>query len=131
MLFVEFWNGEGSWAPLRKEARVELARYIPKVCLEFSATLSERTPLHSYRRFNFPALLLHGENAPDTTRIIAQQLAKAVRFASLQTVYGAGHMGPFSHASVVSAMMRDWIVRAEPGIPADERNIASNFDLVA
>lgn len=131
MLFVEFWNGKGSWAALRKEARAELVRYIPKVCLEFSAALNERTPLHSYRRFNFPTLLLHGENAPESTKTIARQLAKAMKYASPQIVYGAGHMGPFSHATLVGAMMRDWIVRAEPSIPADERDIASNFDLVA
>jgi pimeloyl-ACP methyl ester carboxylesterase len=131
MLFVEFWNGEGSWTALRKEARAELARYIPKICLEFSATLDERTPFHSYRRFNFPVLLLHGEHAPESTKIISQQLAKAMKYASLQSIYGAGHMGPISHASAVGAMIRERIVRTEPSIPADERDIASNFDLVA
>jgi pimeloyl-ACP methyl ester carboxylesterase len=112
--FIEFWNGNGSWSQMRREVRDDLVRYIPKACHEFSAAISEGVPLHAYRRLYVPVLLLQGEHAPEPTQLIAWQLSKAMRFASLQTVYGAGHMGPFSHAVIVSAMMTDWIVRLEP-----------------
>ena len=121
--FVEYWNGEGSWTAMRREARDELVRYIPKVCLEFSAEFSERLPLVAYRRLNFPVLLMQGEHAPKSTQLIARQLAKAVRYASLQTVYGAGHMGPFSHAEIISTMIAEWIVRAEPRLRPTKRAI--------
>jgi pimeloyl-ACP methyl ester carboxylesterase len=129
--FFEYWSGEGSWSALRREAQDDLVRYIPKVCLEFSAALGERVPHHAYRGFRFPVLLLQGEHAPQPTQLIARQLAKAMRFASPQTVYGAGHMGPFSHAAIVSAMMVDWIVRAEPRLSPVERDVKSQIDRVA
>ena len=58
----------------------------------------EPTSVGAYRRFNFPALLMVGEHTTDPVRIIARQLAKAMKL-SLRTVFGAGHMGPFTHAA--------------------------------
>lgn len=129
--FFEYWSGEGSWAASRSEVRNNLVRYIPKACLEFSAAINERTPLHAYRRLNVPTLLLQGENSPQRMHLIARQLATALKFASLQTVRGAGHLGPISHAATVSAIMTDWIVRSEPSIAPDAREIKPKYDRVA
>ena len=43
--FVDYWNGAGSWSALRPEIQADLARYIPKACLEFAALIDERMPL--------------------------------------------------------------------------------------
>jgi pimeloyl-ACP methyl ester carboxylesterase len=128
--FLEYWNGAGTWDAMRPDARAMFARYIRKAPLEFHAALSEPIALHAYRRVNVPTLLLQGEFAPKPTRVIARLLAKAMRRASLQTVYGAGHMGPFSHADVVSAMTANWILSHQPGMAATER-FARNLDQVA
>lgn len=129
--FYEFWNGARTWPSMRPEAQAELIRYIPKLPLEFGATMTERVPLHAYRRFNFPILLLQGEHAPAATRLIVAQLAKAMRFASLQTVYGTGHLGPLTHPAAVSAIMTDWIARMEPTLAHIEPASASKITLVA
>lgn len=129
--FYEYWNGAGSWSAMRAEVQDDLIRYIPKLPLEFTAAMTERIPLHAYRRFNFPVLLLQGEYAPASTRMIARQLAKAMRLASLQTVYGTGHLGPLSHAPLVSTIMADWIMRAEPSFADSERPAASKINRVA
>jgi pimeloyl-ACP methyl ester carboxylesterase len=111
--FVEYLNGEGSWTAISAETRDGLVRNISKVCLEISAELNERTPLVAYRRLNCPVLLLQGENSPEPMRMIARQLARAMRLASLQTVYGVSHMAPINNAAVVNAMMASHIVSAE------------------
>jgi pimeloyl-ACP methyl ester carboxylesterase len=129
--FYEFWNGARTWSSMRPEAQAELIRYIPKLPLEFAATLTERVPLHAYRRFNVPVLLLQGEHAPAVTRLIAAQLAKAMRFASLQTVYGAGHLGPLTHPAAVSAIMTEWIARMEPTLAGAEPATPLNITRVA
>ncbi len=128
--FLEYWNGAGTWDAMRADTRAEFARYIVKAPLEFNAALNERIALYAYRRLNVPTLLLQGEFAPKPTRVIARLLAKAMRRVSLQTVYGAGHMGPFSHSGVVSAMMADWIFGYEPDMAASER-LARDMDQVA
>jgi pimeloyl-ACP methyl ester carboxylesterase len=129
--FVEYWNGEGSWVGIRRETQDGLVRYIPKACLEFSAAISERTPLVAYGRLNCPVLLLQGEYSPEPTRMIARQLAKAMKLASLQTVYGVGHMGPMSHAATLSAMMANHIISAESRLSRDERDFGRNIDRAA
>ena len=111
--FFEWANGEGSWETIDREAQNNMVRYIAKVCLEYHAQVNERTPLVAYRRLNRPVLLLQGEYSIEAMRLIVQQLARAVGPGSVQTVYGAGHMGPITHASVVSRMMADHIIAAE------------------
>jgi len=128
--FYELWNGARTWSAVRPEAQADLTRYIPKLPLEFAATMTDRVPLHAYRRFNFPVLLLKGEQAPAVTRLIIDQLAKAMRFASLRTVYGTGHLGPLTHAAAVSALMSEWIAQMEPTL-ADGASSASKIVRVA
>src|SRR5262249_8665868 len=115
--FFEWANGDGSWSTLDPETKDNLVRYIPKVCLEYHAQVSEKTPLVAYRPLTCPTLLLQGEHSHEPLRLISQKLAHAMRRVSLQTVYGAGHMGPFSDSAVVAEMMADHIAAAEDRLP--------------
>jgi pimeloyl-ACP methyl ester carboxylesterase len=119
-LFVNCWNGEGSWDAMSPEARAGMIRHLPKVCLEYRAMSRERISLQAYRRVNFPVLLLQGEHSLPATHLISRQLHRAMKFASLHTVRGAGHMGPLTQAAAVNAMMVDHIVRAEQAKAATE-----------
>jgi pimeloyl-ACP methyl ester carboxylesterase len=74
----------------------------------------ETTPRAAYRQFDFPALLLVGEHACEPVRLIGRQLADSIAPTSLRTVFGAGHMGPFTHAVIVNEMIASHIMRADP-----------------
>jgi pimeloyl-ACP methyl ester carboxylesterase len=111
--FVEYWSPPGTWAGLSEQAQAEVIRYMPKASLEFRALAAERTPLAAYRRFWFPVLLLQGEYADEPSQIIARQLGRALRFASLRTVFGAGHMGPLTHADLIADLIADFIGQQE------------------
>jgi pimeloyl-ACP methyl ester carboxylesterase len=102
--FVEYWSPPGTWAALSEQAQAEVIRYMPKASLEFRAVAAERTPLVAYRR---------GEYADEPSQIIARQLGRAMRFASLRTVFGAGHMGPLTHADLIADLMADFIGQQE------------------
>lgn len=118
-LFVDHFNGAGAFAAMEPVAQASVVRYIPKACLEFRALSEEPASLADYRRLNFPTLLLVGDHAAEPERLIGRQLAKAMTFASRRTVFGAGHMGPFTHQTIVNAMIADHIIRAEPHVNAD------------
>ena len=120
-LFVDCWNGDGSWDAMSPEAQAGVVRHLPKVCLEYRAMSRERVSLQAYRRFNFPVLLLQGEHSLQPTHLISRQLHRAMKFACLRTVDGAGHMGPLTHTAAVNAMIIDHIVRAEPARAAVEQ----------
>ena len=117
-MFIEYWNGASAWSSMDPHAQSLMARYIPKACLEFRAMAEEPTSIGAYRRFSFPTLLMAGEHTSEPVRIIARQLAKAMKSCSMRTVFGAGHMGPFTHAAVVNAMIADHVLRAEPNTAA-------------
>jgi pimeloyl-ACP methyl ester carboxylesterase len=119
-LYMNTWNGAGSWDAMSPKAQAAVVRHLPKVCLEYRALSRERVSLQAFRRFNFPVLLLQGEHSLQATQMICRQLHHAMKFATLLTVRGARHMGPFTHASTVNAMTVDHITRAAPMAAPEE-----------
>jgi len=78
-------------------------------------------------RLTATSLLLQGEYTHLPMRMIARQLAKVMRSASLQTVYGASHMGPFTHMAVVNTTMANHIAAAEDRVPRGESTDAADI----
>ena len=98
---------------MRRNVQADIVRYMPKANLDFHAMLED----DAARRLcavQFSGLLLAGEHAGDASQMIVCQLARAMKRASAQTVYGAGHMGPLTHSDVVSTLIARHIVRSRP-----------------
>jgi pimeloyl-ACP methyl ester carboxylesterase len=103
--FVDYWSTEGVWDAMRPSAQSALIRWAPTAPLEFSALLGDQTPASAYRTINVPVLILRGENAPLSTRVISERLIELLPRSRLKIVAGAGHMGPLTHASNVSRLI--------------------------
>jgi hypothetical protein len=73
---------------------------LPKTPLDFHALLEKPTPAGAYRELNFPMLILRGEHAPATTRVIA--VSELLPASPLIAIGGAGHIGPLTHARELS-----------------------------
>lgn len=121
--FVDYWNGVGTWAGMKPEYRAELLRYVPNAPREFRALFDEPTPLGAYRRLACPVLLMRGELAPMPTALIAHALFSVMPSAVIETIPGAGHMGPFSHTELVNEKIAAHVLRAAglerlPDVPA-------------
>jgi pimeloyl-ACP methyl ester carboxylesterase len=114
--YVDYWGGAGSFAAMTPDAQAAMIRYLPKVCLEYHAVTRENYPLVTFRRFNFPILLLQGEHSPLPFQLIARQLARAMKIVSLRVLHGMGHLGPFTHPDAVAAIMADHVAAAEGGL---------------
>ncbi len=113
--FVDYWNGRGSFAALRPGIQQGLVRWAPKAPLDFRALIDETTPLAAYHALTFPVLLLRGQHAPTPTRLIAEILDGLLPDSQLETIEGAGHMGPMTHAPEVSGAMVQFIEAAQRG----------------
>jgi pimeloyl-ACP methyl ester carboxylesterase len=118
--YVNYWNGDGSWDALSPDVQAAVIRHLPKLCLEYRALARERISLQAYRRFNFPVLLLQGEHSPQFTHLISRQLHRAMKFASLRVVDGAGHVGPFTHADIVNTAISARIEHVESVIAMED-----------
>src|SRR5947199_10861354 len=73
--------------------------------LDFHALIEDPTPASAYRALKCPALILRGERALKPSRIIAERLAELLPDSRLLVIDGAGHMGPFTHASKVAGLI--------------------------
>ncbi|WP_420349243.1 alpha/beta fold hydrolase [Pelagibius sp.] len=99
--FVDYWSGEGAWEALRPSLQEALTRWLPKAPLDFHALFEEPAALASYRRLEFPVLLLRGSLAPPPTAAVARLLESALPRCTVETIAGAGHMGPITHGEEV------------------------------
>jgi pimeloyl-ACP methyl ester carboxylesterase len=114
--FVDYWSGIGAWAALRPPAQNMLIRWAPKAPLDFRALIEERVPLAAYCDLRMPILIMRGEHAPLPTRKIAETLSAVTPMARLTVIDGAGHMGPFTHGSVVNGLIAAHIDATEAAI---------------
>ena len=103
--FVDYWNGPGTWATMRPAAQRALIRWAPKGPLEFHSLIENSTPACAYGALKCPVLIMRGEHALKPSRIIADRLAELLPNSRKLVIDGAGHMGPFTHASKVAALI--------------------------
>lgn len=104
--FVDYWTSPAAAAaevPAYK--RYAMAARLPKIALDFHATLNEPTRLEDFRLMTVPTLLLHGTSSPRPTRRICELLERILPEVHLKTVDGAGHMAPVTHRDQVNAMV--------------------------
>jgi pimeloyl-ACP methyl ester carboxylesterase len=111
--FVDYWNGPGAWASQRQDVQSELARYVPKACLDFNALINETTVLDSYTGFAFPVLAMRGSEGPEPTRLIARRLAELAPQGRYIELQGAGHMGPLTHGDAVTDLIARNVAQAD------------------
>jgi len=112
-LFVDYWNGVGTWDMMRPVAQDALFRWAPKGMLEFRALIDNQATPSDHAELNFPVLILRGGNAPAPTQVIADYLAELLPASQVRVIAGAGHMGPLTHAAEVSALIKQHIVSTD------------------
>ncbi len=101
--FVDYWNGPGAWDAMPEQQRQAFLAVGRKVFLEVRALCFDRTPADAYRAIAAPTLILRGDRSPAAERRVCEILAETMPNATLETIAGAGHMGPLTHAEEVSA----------------------------
>jgi pimeloyl-ACP methyl ester carboxylesterase len=105
--FVDYWNGRGSWHALPAASRANFLRVGRKVFYEVRSLAADRGPASDYASIGAPVLLMHGEHTPPAARRVVELLARALPDATLETVSGAGHMGPITHADAVNDLIEN------------------------
>lgn len=115
--FVDYWSGPGTWAGIPAAKRDALAARLPKVALDFHATLNEPARLDDLRTIAAPMLLIGSECSPLPARRIGRLLARALPGLRVKTIEGAGHMAPLTHPDEVNEALVAHIT-AHAGVPA-------------
>ncbi len=103
--FVDYWGGTGSWPRLRDAARAEMVRVGWVVHEGARSLVEDRTPAEAYRSFAVKTVLMTGELSPLAARRIVARLGEAIPGARVESIAGAGHMGPLTHAEPLERIL--------------------------
>ena len=95
--FVDFWNGEGSYASLPLPARAGIARRVDKLPLDFQAARCWPLGPEDLRAIVAPTLLLTGSRSPAVVQRIHLLLSRALLNRRVGS-FDCGHMGPITDA---------------------------------
>lgn len=120
-VFVDYWSGHGAWDRLPPDRQQAVAMRMPKVDAEFDGMLTEATALAGYREVRAPVLCLYGSQTRGAARQVARLLWRALGRVDLMELPGMGHLGPITHADMVSGLVQRHIDAQAPARPAAER----------
>jgi pimeloyl-ACP methyl ester carboxylesterase len=130
--FVDYWNGAGTWQTMRPAAQRALIRWAPKGPLDFHALIENPTPASAYRALKCPVVIMRGEHALKPSRIIAARLAELLPDSRLLVIDDAAHMGPFTHASKVAALIVRHIIDVDrQSWQAESRAAAASMEAMS
>lgn len=104
-LFVDYWSEPGTWGRMRPARQESVARYMPKVCAEFSALFACRIRLKELQDADFPIRVLCGNRSPASTRRIAGLLAFACPVLDVVHVAEGTHMSPVSDPELIAPLL--------------------------
>lgn len=99
--FIDFWNGEGTWARTSPAMADYLGGQAAQVLRNFQALEKDQPALESLRTLDVPALVMMGTESPLTSLRATEIVAGALGNARLQIVAGGGHMLPLTDPHIV------------------------------
>ncbi len=108
-LFNRDWGDGTKWDDFPKVARDYMVRRIHLVAAQSDAIFDDRPRLLAQGRLEraeMPVLLLEGSCSPSIISVINRLLARRLPNATRETIDGAGHMAPVTHAPEVAKAVR-------------------------
>ena len=111
-VFIDYWNGAGSFDALPDNRKDAMVNRVHKVNLDFHALLSDPLKLDDCRSMTFPVYLVAGRGSPKPSRRIVDLLYASLPNAIRYDI-DAGHMGPITHANEVSTLFTGFIEHHE------------------
>jgi pimeloyl-ACP methyl ester carboxylesterase len=112
-IFVNYWNGDGSWEKMDPRRHSILAGSMRSVLMNFDSLFSDSTVLSDFSKINVPVLYLHGAESKNSTRRITELLISGLPQLEFCILPGMGHMGPVTHAESVNAIIRRFLRRLD------------------
>ena len=106
-IFVDYWNGAGTWSGLPEEKRSPIRGFMPKIANDFRALFGEPVAMEEYSRVNVPTLVLAGSHSPAPVRALGRIVARSLPRCRHRTVPYAGHLLPLTHKKAFYAALKE------------------------
>lgn len=114
-VFMDFWNGPGTWAGFDETQRRRLAGHAPRIQADFEAGFAEPFGAAEMARLEVPTLVMMGLDSPLAAQRVAELTAMALPRAQLMLLPEAAHMAPITDPAAVNLRIRRHIAMAERG----------------
>jgi len=105
--FIDYWSGPGAWSVLRDDVQDRLAQQLGTVAIDFAVLFSETSGIADFAEIRAPVLILQGSHSPAPSRRLCAMLNAVLPDSRIETVEGASHMSPLTHAAEVNGHIRD------------------------
>ena len=122
--FVDYWAGSGAWDAMPLSRRHNVIARMPALAQHFRALFDDGLRRADLGRLRMPVLCLTGARTKASTRRIGELLRLAMPEAMHEMLAGMGHMGPLTHAGVVTARLAGWLDTQAALQDAGERRLA-------
>lgn len=111
--FVDFWNGEGTWARIGAGTRAILVKRIGNILADFGSAFAETWEIGALGAIRRPVLCLMGMASPRVARRTIRVVADAIPGAQFHMVAGAGHMLPITHPEILDPIVSGHLTAAD------------------
>ena len=103
--FIDFWNGQDSWANTNPRLRTALRAQLGQVVNNFAAGFGETWALEEAAQITCPTLTILGMESVPLAQRVTEMLAETIPTARLAMVPDAGHMAPLTDPHIVDPLI--------------------------
>ncbi|MBY8977077.1 alpha/beta fold hydrolase [Rhodobacteraceae bacterium NNCM2] len=121
--FVDFWNGEGTWAAMDPFQKNTSADRASSVMRDFADGMGEKTERGDLAALQVPALVMTGTRSPAVARRTARQLVNLLPNSRIEVLEAADHMAPMVQADWVNRLIARHL-RTHSSMPSRARDAA-------
>ncbi|MGI9371981.1 MAG: alpha/beta fold hydrolase [Hyphomicrobiales bacterium] len=131
--FIDFWNGEGSWAKTTQALRENFTGQVSQVMNNFVAAFEERWNIKRARMISCPTLAIMGLEGPACAQRVTEMLAENIPDARLAIIPEAGHMAPLTDPHIVDPLIAGHMQAVDIGwaVPAKPQENAFTLPMAA
>ena len=114
-IFLDFWNGEGSWGRTSLSLCQKLATCAAQIQDDFSALVMDKFTDLDAAGVVCPVLNVTGANSPSEMRMISETLQQSLPFIRHEVVTDAGHMLPMTDPHLTDPMIGEFLEQVDFG----------------
>jgi pimeloyl-ACP methyl ester carboxylesterase len=110
--FVDKWVGRGTWRALPDPVQQTMRAGAGRLCHEWSTLDLDAPTRGDLAALDIPVLLVEGSRTIDAMHRVCGIVAGALPHCRFETIEGAGHLSPFTHAAQAAALVEAHLAAA-------------------
>ena len=112
-IFIDFWNGDGTWANLPKKYKTRFTASARSVLANFEKAFADTLTIQDMENLHVPTLIMSGMESPTVTQNICEILSRSIPQSRYAMLPGLSHMAPVTAAEWVNPRIKHHLAEIE------------------